>query len=490
MNDQTPLVSQQGLIRPAIVAGWMYVPYEAMLGPKGIGHEKARLTHKLKNAEPGDPQHLYLYQDIPSERYLGVPRAYGMERFSWIVKDDRRTLGEAIPPTPKRPDPNHPAVKEPEKQAAFIANLKAASHHYGSFMAMAATGSGKTVCGLDAAAEVGRKTLVLVHLERLRDQWLDEIKDKLGVPENRIGIVQGDVCEYQNRDFVVGMMPSLSLRFDYPPEFYASFGTVLIDECHRVGAPLLSRCVPLFPAYYRWAVSATPKRKDGNDKVAFWHVGPIRVTSDAKALECDVYVKRYHKAGGYWSDNPLQRPKELSYDPVRNQIIVDLIRRNHAVGRNMLVIGKYVDHLEKLMAMCAAAGVPAEHMGQFTGERNQPIIERDPATGIETVTGTKKVKVKREEYDRIKAESQIIFATYMMFKEGIDVPRLDCGIDVLPQSEATQVIGRIRRPGSNKPKPYWITIVDETCSFSYKLFNQRLAEYRATGCRIVESPRL
>jgi superfamily II DNA or RNA helicase len=476
---------------PGILAGWMFVPYWALDDGTGLlaglRREKGNLTFKSRFADREDPP-IRLYRDMPARRLLGVPRAYGVERFPWLDVADRMSAGQAIQPTPKRPNPNHPSVKEPDRQRQFMQDMRMAADLHGSFIAMAATGSGKTVVSLDTAAEKQRKTLILVHLERLRDQWLDEIMLHLGLSEDKIGTVQGTTCDYIGKDFVVGMMPSLSMRSDYPADLFTSFGTVIIDEVHRVGSPLLSKCVPLFTARNRWGLSATPKRKDGNDKVGFWHIGPIRVQSEAKALECTVYVKRFSTLRGFTTSNPMMRPHDMAEDKERNVMLVDLIKRSHAIGRQGLVIGKFVDHLQHLMDGLAYNGVPIEDMGLYTGE--QLVREWQVVNGVRRLVTTGRVKTKKSEFERIKAESQLIFATYGMFKEGIDVPRLDFGIDVLPQGEAIQVIGRIRRPSKDKLTPYWITIVDEKCTFSRKMFDKRQMEYRRSGCQIVESNKI
>ncbi len=463
----------------------MYVPLSALDGPEGIEAEKKRLTFKSKFAEPGDDP-ITAYRDMTHRGYLAVPRAYGLERFPWLMYDDKRTLGERIDPPPKRPSPYHPAVEEPEQQAKFMEDMIAAVHRFESFLAMAATGSGKTVVALNTAAEFQLKTFIGVHLERLRDQWLDEIKDKLGLPEERIGILQGPTCQWVGKDIVVGMLPSLAQRNDYPREFFTSFGMTIYDEVHRIGAPMLSETAALFPARGRIGLSATPNRRDGVDQVAFYHIGPIRVRSEAKALDCTVYVKRYRGNQELWGKNPTTRAKCLSYDHERNWMLADLVARNYRANRQMLIIGKFIDHLQTIMDMAERLGVPREIMGQFTGER---LIRRWDNAQRKFVID-KRIKVKKPEFDRIKRESQLIFATYGMFKEGIDVPRLDCGMDVLPQSEATQVIGRVRRPMEGKPTPYWITIVDENCPISRKQFDKRLNDYVGTGCRIVESRKI
>ena len=472
---------------PAILHGWFYVPYAAIGSREALDGEKKRLTFVPKFAEPEDPP-IRLYRDLPSRGYLGVPKAYGLSRYPWLQIDDRRTSGVEIERAPRLPDPNHPRVKDPAQQAAFMQSLLQAANQHESFVAKADTGTGKTVCALWLSQQLLRRTTILVPLERLMDQWLEEIRDKLGLPEERIGRVQGPTCQFEGKDVIVGMMHSLSMRNSYPPEFFRSVGLVVYDECHRVGSAVLSRCASLFPAQYQLALSATPDRADGGDRVVYWHVGPVRVVSKAPALECTVYVKRYRTRRELYGKHPQSRAKCLSQDPDRNRMIVDLILRNWRIGRNILVIGKFIDHLQDLMEACIRAGIPVTDMGQFTGQQNvRQTVMTHEGPRRRTV---RSMKVQKTEYDRIKAESRIIFATYGVFKEGIDVPRLDCGIDVLPQSAATQVIGRIRRPMEGKPTPYWITILDEECAFSQSMFIKRVKDYRATGCRIVDNGRV
>lgn len=475
------------IIPPAISHGWFYVPYAAFGSLHAVEHEKTALTFMPKFAEDDD-EPIRMFRDLPSRGFLGVPRAYGMRRFPWLAVDDRRVMGDIIEPSPRRPDPNHPRVKDPVQQAKFMDDLHRAALTYGSYVAMASTGTGKTVCALDLTQRIQRRTLIMVPLERLMDQWLEEIKDKLGLPEERIGIVQGPVCQWEGKDIVVGMMQSLAQRQTYPRAFYEAFGMTVIDECHRIGSQVLSRVVPLFPAHFRLAMSATPDRVDGGERVVYWHVGPIGVQSQAVALECVVYVKRFKSSIPLTGKHPQSRAKCFTRDPERNRMIVDLILRNYRIGRKILVIGKFIDHLQAIMEACARQGVPLSAMGQYTGQhavRATVMTENGPRTRT-----VKRVKVPKQEYDRIKAECHIIFATYGVFKEGIDVPHLDCGIDVLPQSAATQVIGRIRRPMEGKPQPYWITILDEDCGFAQGMYQKRLKDYRDTGCRVIDNRKL
>ena len=89
--------------------------------------------------------------------------------------------------------------------------------------------------------------------------------------------------------------------------------------------------------------------------------------------------------------------------------------------------------------------------------------------------------------DRVKAEADYIFATYGMITEGIDIPRLDAGLDATPLGKATQITGRIRRPMPGKAMPIWITLRDLMCAKSMKWFDKRcrgLPRYRCGGSRV------
>jgi superfamily II DNA or RNA helicase len=437
--------------------------------------------------EPVEPIKLYT-DNMPG--YLGVPRAWGLQHFSHWEMDDRRSLGVPIT-VAKRPDPNHPRVLDPVAQAKFMNDLKAGLLEYESLSAIASTGSGKTVVALDAAAHLGHRTIILVHLNRLLRQWVGEIESKLGVPRARIGMVQQDTCEWRGKDFVVGLMHSVARR-DYGQEFRDAFGTVIVDEAHKAGTMQLSPVLPIFTARHRLILSATLKRKDHGEKIYFMHGGPIRVVSTAAALPLRVYVRDFHATIKLWGNTKGARVNSLTKDHQRNIYLVSIIRQFWLNDRVALIVSDSVMHLQKLMVMAAAAGVPYAKMGQFTGDVHSMVPAIDKATkqpilnkAGEPTYRLKLTKQSQETLDKIQSESQFIFATYGMFTEGIDEPRLDAGLDATPRGDATQLIGRLRRPVPGKRLPVWVTTRDVACKMSMRWFEGRLKDYHATSAEVV-----
>ena len=89
-------------------------------------------------------------------------------------------------------------------------------------------GKGKTVMALKIIERLSVKTLVVVHKSFLTNQWKERIEQFL--PGARVGIIQGQVFDIENKDIVIGMVQSLSMK-EYPQNAFESFGLTVFDEC-------------------------------------------------------------------------------------------------------------------------------------------------------------------------------------------------------------------------------------------------------------------
>ena len=99
-------------------------------------------------------------------------------------------------------------------------------------------GGGKTIIGLYFISKLSKKTLIIVHKEFLMNQWIERIE--FALPEARIGIIQGTKCNIEDKDIVIGMLQSLSLK-EFPKDTFDDFGHVIIDECHRIPSKIFMR---------------------------------------------------------------------------------------------------------------------------------------------------------------------------------------------------------------------------------------------------------
>ena len=94
-------------------------------------------------------------------------------------------------------------------------------------------GGGKTVLALHIISMLKKKTIVVVHKDFLMTQWRDRIKQFL--PNARIGKIQQNTIDIEDKDIVLSMVQSLSMK-EYSEDTFDSFGLAVFDECHHLGA--------------------------------------------------------------------------------------------------------------------------------------------------------------------------------------------------------------------------------------------------------------
>jgi SNF2 family DNA or RNA helicase len=71
-------------------------------------------------------------------------------------------------------------------------------------------GKGKTVMALKIIQRLGVKTIIVVHKSFLSNQWRERIQQFL--PDAKVGIIQGQVIDIENKDIVIAMVQSLSIK--------------------------------------------------------------------------------------------------------------------------------------------------------------------------------------------------------------------------------------------------------------------------------------
>lgn len=129
-----------------------------------------------------------------------------------------------------------------------------------------------TSASLYILSQVKKKTLVIVHKEFLMNQWIERIQQF--IPNARIGKIQGQVIDIDNKDIVLCMLQSLVLK-DYPSTTFDSFGFTIIDEVHHISSQTFSNALFKVVTKYMLGLSATMNRKDGTTKVFKMFLGSV-----------------------------------------------------------------------------------------------------------------------------------------------------------------------------------------------------------------------
>merc|ERR1711934_1298259 len=114
--------------------------------------------------------------------------------------------------------------------------LKAAKKSGGGLICLHC-GGGKTVIAINLISCLKKKTIVVVHKEFLVNQWIERVEQFL--PDARIGKIQGPKFDIDNKDIVIAMLQTISMK-EFPKNAFDSFGFAVADECFVYNTPIIT----------------------------------------------------------------------------------------------------------------------------------------------------------------------------------------------------------------------------------------------------------
>lgn len=298
---------------------------------------------------------------------------------------------------------------------------------------VAPCGSGKTQIGIAIIAELGERTLWLTHTHELLKQSMERAKKYLDIPMGTI--TGGKVDASEGITFAtVQTMSKIDLT-----QFHDFWDCIIVDECHRcVGTPtqmtMFWKVVNSLSARHKFGLTATPKRGDGMEKAMYALLGPKFheiSREDVKMSTCSLCVPEPIPTDYFPDIEKVLNPDgTLNYtslitdcinDEIRNSIIANTINSVAKDGPT-LVLSERVAHLDTLQALC------------------------------EYKSGNLSNSKKSERKDLLKSVSdgdvRVLFATFAIAKEGLDIPCLKHLVVASPIKDeiaVTQSAGRVMR---------------------------------------------
>ena len=441
------------------------------VGPKGYTILKSELTEahikqikELLTVKPFTPgislvgtTSFPAYRESTQKIY--VPRFFGVEHFG-PAKLVKTPEGDDI-------DVSFVGTLRDYQIEVVDAYKNSTSSHVGSGaqggLVNLPCGYGKTTVALNIVSVMRKKTLIIVHKEFLLNQWVERINQYL--PTARIGRIQGQIIDIENKDIVIGMLQSLSMK-DYEDSVFASFGMVLIDEVHHIGSEVFSCALFKIVPKYTLGLSATMDRKDGTTFVFKMFLGDI-VYKIAEKKQRNVLVRalHYHCA-----------------DPVFNRVEYDF-RGNPAYSTMISKLCEYVPRTEFIIRVVKDmfAENPDQQIMIIAHNKNvltyihDAIKEREIASVGYYIGGMKESALKTTE------SKQVVIATYAMAAEALDIKTLCTLIMVTPKTDIEQSVGRILR--SDHDQPVVVDIVDSHDPF-VKQWAKRRTFYKRENYQI------
>ena len=308
------------------------------------------------------------------------------------------------------------------------------------------TGRGKTILAVKLACELKLKTLFVVH----KTFFLEQTKEKFELfSDAKIGILQQNQIDIENKDVVIGMLQSICSR-DYGEKIMGQFDLVIFDECHHMSSREFSKALTKIRPVYIVGLSATPKRSDGLEKVFHWYAGPM-LYQETAAMKHVVHVKTVNFNIKHYKFKNIVNKKGQVLLPIIVTNLTEIEQRNDLIVKEILDL-KLEEPERKFLILSGRR----EHLNLLS----KLIIEKHP--GLEEEIGFYVGGMKK---DQLKAASDksLIFATFEMASEGLDILALDTLFMLTPKGNVNQSVGRILRKQFDEYEypPLIVDFVDE-----------------------------
>ena len=317
---------------------------------------------------------------------------------------------------------------------------------------------GKTSASLHIITQLKKKTLVIVHKEFLMNQWIERIHQFL--PNARVGKILGQIIDIENKDIVIGMLQSLSMK-EYPASLFDSFGFTIIDEVHHISSQTFSNALFKIITKYMLGLSATMNRKDGTTRIFKMFLGDVIFKGkrdeernvEVRAIEYFVNDDEFNHVVTDYRGNP-------AYSTMISKLC-EYTRRSEFIIR---VLSDMLEENPSQQVMILA------HNKNILKYLYETIEHRKIASVGYYLGGMKEASLK------ISEEAQVIIATYAMASEALDIKTLTTLIMATPKTDIEQSVGRILR--EKHSQPVVVDIID-----SQDLFKNQWKKRKSFYCK-------
>lgn len=410
-----------------------------------INKKMGRSTHKIE-------MFFKLIEETPREVLL--PRGFANELINFCKKEqidfeikDQRTKLETIP--------FNMNIELYDYQQQVIDNI--AQKDFG--VIVSPPGTGKTIISLSLIAKRQQPTLIIVHRKQLLDQWIERIQTFLKIPSHQIGKIAAGKKTI-GKKVTVAMIQSLK-KVAADEKYNAAFGAIIVDECHHIPAKTFRETITYFSSYYLYGVTATPKRKNNDEKLIFVYIGKIiaeinanQVSQLSAELKLITRKTNLNIPFNYQTDTYEIVSNVLIFDTARNQLILKDAKKVVDDGKTILLLSERRSHLQVL--------------NLYLKERFETIV----------ISGEDSERNRKSKLEQIEmGHFQIVLSTGQFLGEGVDIPNFHCLFLVYPfsfEGKLIQYIGRVHR---SKNVPVIVDYRDEKVAYFEKLFKKRNTYY-------------
>ncbi|CAI50014.1 DNA repair helicase Rad25 [Natronomonas pharaonis DSM 2160] len=343
------------------------------------------------------------------------------------------------------------------------------------------TGSGKTFLAVQAIADAGVSTLVVVPTIDLMNQWHATLTNAFGdqLPDG-IGVLGGGSHNVTNIT-----VTTYDSAYRYINEYGDQFGLLVVDEVHHLPAPTYQQIPEMTIAPYRLGLTATYERADGQHEELEDLLGTVVYREEVDELagdylseyetihlqveltpdEREEYDEEYQIYRDYvdshefdlWKERGYQEfLKRTSYDPQGRRALIAK-QRAEEIARTATKKLDTLDNLLKRHYDDRAIIFTANN--DFAYDISQEFV-------VPCITHQTETDERTAILERFRTGEYSMLVTSQVLDEGIDVPAANVGIILsgsASKRQYAQRLGRILRPTDGRqPARLYEIIAEDT----------------------------
>jgi len=348
----------------------------------------------------------------------------------------------------------------------------------GSGVVVLPCGAGKTLVGAGAMARADTTTLILLTNTVSARQWRTELLKRTSLTEDEIGEYSGQVKEIKPVTIATYQILTAKRKGEYAHLALLDaldWGLIVYDEVHLLPAPVFKLTAEL-QARRRLGLTATLVREDGRESDVFSLIGPKRFDAPWKEIEAQGFIS---PASCYEVRIDLPQQERLEYAasadderyrlaataPAKLGVVRELVAKHE--GERILVIGQYLDQIDKL--------ADALHAPKLTGAT--PIDERERL------------------YQEFRDGTTKGLVVSKVANFSVDLPEATVAIQVSgsfgSRQEEAQRLGRLLRPKeSGLPANFYTLVARDTVDQDFAQNRQRFLAEQGYSYTILDADSL
>ena len=408
-----------------------------------------------------------VYQE--SDKKIYVPRFWGLKIFGQ-PNQVKITQGKSINIEFKGQLRKEP-VNQEEIVDAYLNSLKTQESNYssgGSCLIELKCGGGKTILALNILSKLKKKTIIFVQKTFLKNQWIERIEEFL--PDAKVGTIQGQIIDIENKDIVIAMVQSISMK-SYPESLFDDFGFTIFDETHHMASNVFCNCLKKCNTLYSLGLSGTMNRKDGLTFVFKMYLGEICFKTKEDNGENNVLVKAidYHVL----DDDEYNEVERDFRGNIKHKTLVSKVAKYEYRADfilNVMINEIKINPKQQIILLSQTKNL-LNYLYKLITSKN--------VTSVGYYIGGMKEKDLKESESK-----QIILATFAMAAEALDIKSLTTLVLATPKSDIVQAVGRIMR--AEHSQPLIIDIIDQHEPLLNQ-FNRRRSFYNEKNYKIIRT---